>query len=104
VQDKNKQFQEFIFWHDLANVRTAYSEFHVYLEKNCLFMTNNIRKSFTGIDHKMWDALLKRKIGKEIGDLKMWVEASSHVREQIEPDLKALEDAVQQRLHGQPES
>lgn len=98
--DKNKALQETIFWYDLAEVRTAYGNFHEYLEKNCVFMTPDLRSGFSAIDDKMWDALQKRELGKQMDDFPMWVEASRKMREQIEPDLKVLETAIQKKLHG----
>jgi hypothetical protein len=100
-REKNKTYQEIIFWHDLREVRILYSEFHKYLEKNCLFMPPDLRKSFTDIDNKMWDALQKREIGKQIDDFPKWVEASQQMRDEIGPDLNRLEGIVQTRLQGE---
>jgi len=99
--EKNKIYQEIIFWYDLREVRNRYAEFHRYLEKNCLFMPPDLRKAFSDIDNKMWDVLQKREIGKQIEDFPKWVEASRQMRGEIGPDLKRLEDTVQKKLQGQ---
>lgn len=99
--ERNKTYQQIIFWHDLREVRSLYSEFHRYLEKNCLFMPPDLRKAFSDIDNKMWDALQKREIGQQIDDLPIWVEASRQMRDEIGPDLKRLEEIVQRKLQGE---
>jgi hypothetical protein len=100
-RERNKTYQEIIFWHDLRGVKSTYSEFHKYLEKHCLFMPPDIRKAFSDVDDKMWDVLLKREIGKQIDDFPKWVEASRQMRNEIEPELRALEETVQKKLQGE---
>ncbi len=100
-REKNKTYQKIIFWHELREVRSLYSDFHRYLEKNCLFMPPDLRKAFSEIDDKMWDALQKREIGNQIDDFPKWVEASRQMRDEISPGLKKLEETVQKKLQGE---
>ena len=100
-KERNRTYQQIIFWHELRDVRSAYGAFHQYLEKNCLFMSTDLRQAFADIDSKMWDVLITREIGQEINDYTQWRAASKKMREEIEPDLRNLELTVQKRLHGE---
>lgn len=58
-------------------------------------MRPELRELFLKINSIMWDALISREVGHEAGDYKMWGEASSKVRHDIEPLVKELEVRVQ---------
>jgi hypothetical protein len=98
--DLNKRYQQLIFWHELADVRKLYGEYHEYIQKNRIFMSIDLCEPFTKIDSIMWDTLVTRWTRQEIEDPKLWVEASRKMRGEVEPLLHEIERLVQQRLQS----
>ena len=98
--EKTKYYQEQIFWHDYSDVRTAFSEFHAYVQKNRIFMSKDLGEQFSKIDGIMWDVLIKREVGHQAADQTMWVDASRQMRNEIEPMLKEIETLLQERLQS----
>lgn len=97
--DKNKYYQDIIFWYDLHAAKEAYRAFHTFINKNSIFLRPELKCAFLKIDSIMWDALISREVGQESNDHKFWIDASRKMREDIEPSIKELEAQVQAVLH-----
>ncbi|MDD2335216.1 MAG: hypothetical protein PHD01_01410 [Geobacteraceae bacterium] len=98
---KTDLYQKLIFWHVYSDVRNAFSDFHNYLEKNQIFMSKDLCEQFSKIDGILWEVLIKREVGHQYVDHKMWVEASQQMRNEIEPLRKEIECLVQNRLKSE---
>lgn len=98
VSDKVKYYTDQIFWHDLYDVKMAFSNFHNYIEINRVFLSNDLKEQFTKIDDVMWNSLLEREIGHGAGDGKMWREANKRIRDEVVPLRDKIEELVQERL------
>lgn len=101
--NKNNRYQEIIFHHDYHDVKQTYVDFHTVLIKNRIFLSEQLAKLFTTIDDQMWDVFQKRSIGKQFDDLQKWFEASSQMRDEIQPSLNELETNIKAILNRQVE-
>jgi len=91
-------YRERIFWYQLFDVNKFCREFHVYIQKNSIFLSEDLKENFTKIDDLMWSCIIDREIGHEAKDHKIWISASKRVRDEAEPLKKNIEALVQQRL------
>ena len=91
-------YRERMFWYQLSDVNKFCREFHVYIQKNSIFLSEDLKENFTKIDDLMWSCIIDREIGHEAKYHKMWISASKRVRDEAEPLKKNIEALVQQRL------
>ena len=95
--DRNKYYQDAIFWIDLSEAQTAQATFHNYLVENRIFMTDELRKRFGEVDKALSEALTAQEIGKDAGSGELLRESSAKVW-QLTETLNAVETEVQRRL------
>jgi hypothetical protein len=95
--DRNKTYQEVIFWHRLAKVQNDFRTHNVFLLKNAIFMPSAMKAKFTAISDLAWDALMEHKINHE---MKTWKERPRLQKfEKLGDDmLLELETEIQKRL------
>jgi hypothetical protein len=95
--DRNKTYQSIVFWHRLNKVQTDFRTHHLFLMKNAIFMTFEMKQKFTEIGDLLWAALMEHKINHEMG---VWKERPQLEKLEKHGDalLKALEVDVQKRL------
>jgi hypothetical protein len=98
ASDKNKHFQERIFWHRLVEARLKFSDFHKYIVRNRIFLSEELKEQFNKADDLMWDALVTREVGEEAKNHKMIHESYKKLKENIEYIITAIEKLVQERL------
>lgn len=98
ADDKNEHFIEKIFWHRLKKAQSKFFDFHSYISKNRILLSEALKEQFDKADTLMWDALVKREIGVEAKDYKMKNEAYKMLNKDIEVILVAIEKLVQKRL------
>lgn len=96
--DKNKFFQERIFWHRIAEAKTKFSDFHKYIVRNRIFLSEELKEQFNKADDLMWDVLVSREVGQGAKDYKMIHESYKKLKENIEVIISAIEKLVQERL------
>jgi len=99
AKDKTEYYQEKKFFHDLVAVRNIYSDFHVYMQKNIIFLREELKVKFDKIDDLMWDALIRREIANETDDRKEWVKASQSMRDEVSPLKDEIAEIVHKELH-----
>ncbi|HKB58780.1 MAG TPA: hypothetical protein VKC56_01920 [Gallionellaceae bacterium] len=100
AQDRNKRYQELLFWYDLHSAKTAWSRYRDYINKNDIFLRSELSDSFKKINGLMWNALVSRQVGQEANDVKFWVEASQTTHDEIQPLLDELRNKVRKLLRG----
>jgi hypothetical protein len=95
--DRNKAYQEAIFWQRLNKVQDDFRTHHLFLLKNAIFMPSAIKAKFTAFGDLAWDALMERKISQEMKD---WRERSKIEKLEKLGDalLLELETDIQKRL------
>ncbi|MCJ7603018.1 MAG: hypothetical protein MUO63_16155 [Desulfobulbaceae bacterium] len=98
-RDKNKYYQENIFWHRLHEAKKKFSDFHLYTTKNRIFLSNDLKNLFTEADDLMWEVLTGKEVGQECKDYKMMNESYRKLRDNIDKIIEKIESHVQERLH-----
>jgi hypothetical protein len=98
-RDRNKYYQERIFWHRLHDAKKKFSDLHDYITKNRIFLSEDLKYLFTEASDLLWDALISKEIGQEAKDYKMVHEAYKKLRDNIEEIMEKIEKQVQDRLH-----
>ena len=98
AHDKTKHFQEKIFWHRLREARSKSSDFHTYITRNRIFLSQELKEQFNKADNLLWDALVTREIGEEAKDHKMIYDSYKTLKENIEIVISSIEKLVQERL------
>ncbi len=96
--DKNKYFQDRIFWQRLKEAKSKFSDFHNYVVRNRIFLSEELKEQFNKADDLMWDALITREVGEQAKDYKMIRESYKLLKENIEIIIIDIEKLVQKRL------
>lgn len=98
TREKLEYYRECMFYHELSEVRKACSEFHIYIEKNSIFLSPDLKEYFSKIDELMWDAMVDKEVGHQVQDHKMKREAWKKVKDEVIPLKLKIEELVQSRL------
>jgi hypothetical protein len=95
--DRNKSYQEAIFWHRLASAQNDFRMHNVFLIRNAIFMPTAMKAKFVSIGDLAWDALMEHKINREMGISKAGpkVEKFEKLGDSM---LLELETEIQRRL------
>lgn len=96
--DRNKYFQEKIFWQRFNESKSKFSDFHNYIVRNRIFLSEELKDQFNKADELMWDALITREVGEHAKDYKMIRESYKILQENIEIISADIEKLVQKRL------
>lgn len=96
--DKLKYYSDKMFWYRLRDVKNRCRDFHTFIQKNSIFLSEDLRENFRKIDDLMWECIVDREVGHEAKDHKMWMAANKRVKEEAEPLRKNIESLVQERL------
>ena len=98
AETKNEYYQKHIAWHDLNETQNKSRESHIFILKNGIFFSEDLRNAFQTIDNLVWDAVVEHGMNVEHDVRPMERE---HIRLLIrdgEPLLKELEGKVRERL------
>lgn len=98
ASDKLDYYRDCMFYHELTAVRKAFSEFHNYIQKNSIFLSQDLKEYFSKIDDLMWNAMIDKEVGHEVKDHKMKIEAWKKVKNDVTPLKDKIEGLVQNRL------
>lgn len=96
--EKNKYYQERVFFHDISDTKQAVLQFHEYIQRNSIFLSKDLKELFKELADKMYGALIDKEVGHEGKDWKMEHTAWKSVTDDVEPRLNHLETLVQKRL------
>ena len=99
TEDKNRYYQEKIFWHRLSNAKKTFAEQHNYITKNRIFLSEDLKALFEEASDLLWEALIGKEIGESSKDYKIMHEAYKKLRDNIDDVLGRIEKQVQERLH-----
>lgn len=95
---KLEYYQDKLFYHELHMAGKAIFDFHDYIQKNRLFLSNDLKNKFKEIDDVMWSAHTSMEIGVKEKQSKMQLEAWKKTKNDIEPIKNEIEELVQKRL------
>ena len=97
--EMSKFYKEALFWHELPDVEDDYIEFHNYIIRNRIFLTDDLHDKFKQVDKIMNEALISRRISEEAKDHKLSYEAYEMIKRDVDPIVNEIETLVQKRLH-----
>jgi hypothetical protein len=100
--DRNKTYQNIVFWHRLQRVRVALGELQTYVARNGIFLPPELKDKFAKIAETLWSAIVSKEVGHDAKDWKMQNEGWTKIKEETEPLYKSIEYDIQARLqsHG----
>ncbi len=98
-EDKTKYYQEKIFWLRLHDAKKKFSEFHVYITKNRIFLSDDLKGLFIDADNLLWETMTEKEIGESYKDYQMMHSAYKKLRDNIDEIIEKIEKQVQERLH-----
>jgi hypothetical protein len=96
--DRNKHFQDKIFWYRLSEARKMFSEFHKYIIRNKIFMGKELKDQFSKVGDLLWESLITREVGEEAKDHKMIVESYKKLKDNLSQIVDDIENIMQKRL------
>ncbi len=103
-RDRDKTYQDLIFWHRLQKAKAAVGELQNYSISHGLFLPPPLKHQFSEIRPILWSALTAVEVGHEANDYKMQSQAWKDLQEKGEPLHKAIEKAMELRLHSHARS
>lgn len=98
AHDRNKHFKEKTFWHRLSEAKSKFADFHTYITRNRIFLSQELKEQFTKADDLLWESLVMREVGEEARDHKMIHDSYKQLKENIELIISSVERLVQERL------
>lgn len=99
ASDKNKAYQEAIFWYRLYECRNHARDCHIFLRKNGIFLPKGMRRKFSDIEDLIGDALTEADMHKAYPDTrKLTGTKEEKLRKDGEKLMAELESEVQSRL------
>jgi len=99
--NRSKYYIGAMEWIELNDARTAQTLFHNYLIENRIFMTTDLWQRFGAVDESLASALIDHESWKRWQDWELSKSSQAKIAS-IAPQIKAIEQTVQQRLeYGQ---
>ncbi|WP_312591822.1 hypothetical protein [Stutzerimonas nitrititolerans] len=98
--DKNKSYQEILFWHRLHKVKRSFFELKDYVARNGIFLPQELEFKFEKIANILWSAVVSKEVGHEAEDWKMQGKGWDKVREEAEPLYLEIKAHIQERLQS----
>lgn len=101
AEERDRYYRDAIAWIELRNAQAAQATFHNYLVEHRIFMTEELREKFGGVDTELSSSLIEHEIWKQSGD-RLIREAGQRRIASLADKIAPVERAVQQRLeYGQ---
>lgn len=97
-KDKNDVYYEISIRKDSHLAKKHCSEFHSYINKNKIFLSEPLKEEFVKASDMIWDCILEREIGIEGKDFKMMSSASDRFFKEVKHIMNNIESLVQARL------
>jgi len=98
AKDKNKDYQDKIFWHRLAEIQDKDREAYTFVVKNGIFINEEIRLKFSAIHDLVWNSLTEHKMNQEHNIRPLQREKIGKLLAEGEDQMKELERLVHVRL------
>lgn len=98
--DKNKTYQDIVFWHRLHKVKNAFSDLQTYVARNGIFLPAALESKFKAIAEMLWSAVISKEVGYEAKDWKMQREGWDKIKAEAEPLYLDIKTHIQERLQS----
>lgn len=96
--DKNKYYQQAIYWYNASRAREKYREFSSYLMQNGIFVPEPLKSNFSEISDLLWGALIEHEMNEEHDFRPRHRDDQKKLDERGPELLRAIEAEVQGRL------
>jgi len=97
--DKNKFYQEKIFWHELHDARSRINDFHNFLVFNKIFLSKDLFDEFGKVDKILFGATLDIEANHEYKEPRTTYPVWERLNNETQEIVKKIENLVQTRLH-----
>ncbi|MDR1285210.1 MAG: hypothetical protein LBJ88_03300 [Campylobacteraceae bacterium] len=97
-EERAKNYQKLINKKTILNSRKKIEQFHFFVQKNSLFLSDDLKEQFLKIDDLMWEINIKIEIGEDTEDQKIKISAWQKTKNDINPIIKEIEKLTQKRL------
>lgn len=98
--DRDKTYQEAIFWHRLGRAKKAVGELQNYTVSHGLFLPPPLKQQFAEMRPILWESLTSLEVGREATDYKMQTDAWTQLQAKGTPLHDAIEKSIERRLHS----
>lgn len=99
-RDRDKTYQDIIFWHRLSRAKKAVGELQNYTVSHGLFLSPTLKQNFSDMRPILWEALIAVEVGRDASDHKMRSQGWKDLQEKGEPLHQVIEKAIEERLHS----
>lgn len=99
-RDRDKTYQDIIFWHRLGKAKKAVGELQNYTISHGLFLPPPLKQQFAEMRPILWEALADVEVGHDASDNKLRSQAWTEFQEKGKPLHQAIEKNIEQRLHS----
>lgn len=99
-RERDKMYQEVIFWHRLGKAKNAVGELQNYSVSHGLFLPPPLKQHFADMLPILWGALTAKEVGHDADDYKMQSEGWKELQAKGEPLHQLIEKAIESRLHS----
>ena len=95
---KTDYYRENIFWNRITESYRLAREYHVFLIKQGIFLTQEFDKKFEKLDNMIWAALDERQMREKYNESPLKDQKGQNLQDEGESALKELKEGVRQRL------
>jgi hypothetical protein len=99
-RDRDKAYQNIIFWHRLGKVKKAVGELQSYIARNGIFLPKSLKEKFAQMIPLLWSAVTAAEVGQESADYKMRNEGWKELDAKGKPLHAEIESEIQRRLQS----
>lgn len=102
-KNKNEFFRDLVLFYKKQKAIKEINQFHSYIQRNRIFLSENLKNSFTMIDDKIWEAYSKMEGNydtqgsREYGNERY--SAWKSIKNDVNLSMQEIEKLVQERLH-----
>ena len=97
--DRNKFYQERVFWHELYDARSRINDLHNFLLHNKIFLSKDLFEEFGKIDKMLFDTVLEMESNHESHEHKSILPIWKRLNTEVQEISGNIENLVQARLH-----
>jgi len=98
ASDRDKFFKEADFCQRSDETQNKIVDFHRYIIRNSIFMSQELKEQFSKADDLMRKSFVARKVGQEYKDFERIQESYEKLDNNIDNIIDAIEELVQKRL------
>jgi hypothetical protein len=104
MKERQKDYQQIINFKKIYESKNKIIDFHKFVERNLLFLSDDLQEQFSKADGLMWSIAINYEVGEEAtrdGEREGWKmkqEAFKKTQKDIQPIIEQIRKLVQKRL------